>query len=101
MINVVENSLPPPPDQEAPPQVRFYLTHKDAVAPFRAYEDDAGYDLTSLINITIEPQTLAVVPIGVAFDIPKGLYGQILPKSGLALKKELTTDGGIIDRLQE
>src|SRR4051812_7790747 len=50
-----------------------------------------------MIDITIEPQTLAVIPIGVAFDIPKGLYGQILPKSGLAMKKELTTDGGVID----
>src|SRR3982751_3666640 len=65
--------------------------------PYQAYEDDAGYDLTATETFEIRPQTLAVIPTGVAFDIPKGYYGQIHPKSGLALKKDLTTDGGVID----
>jgi deoxyuridine 5'-triphosphate nucleotidohydrolase len=101
-IYVISDTRPPSPEapsfnQDDSPRVRFFLTKKDAVPPFRAYEDDAGYDLTATEKFVIEPQTLAVVPTGVAFDIPRGFYGQIHPKSGLASKEELTTDGGVID----
>jgi dUTP pyrophosphatase len=39
----------------------------------------------------------AVVPIGIAIDIPLGFYGRIAPRSGLALKKGIDVLGGVVD----
>ena len=35
---------------------------------------------------------------GVSIEIPEGHYGQVKPRSGLVLKKTVTTDAGVIDR---
>ena len=39
-----------------------------------------------------------MVRTGISIKIPEGHYGQIKPRSGLALKKGVTTDAGVIDR---
>ena len=99
MINTISESQTPTnfPVQGTSPNVWFFLTQKDAVPPYQAYDNNTGYDLTATDTFTIKPQTLAIIPTGVVFDILKGYYGQIHPKSGLALKNDLTTDGGVID----
>jgi len=52
----------------------------------------AGLDLYACITegIRIEPGNTALVPTGLALDIPKGYEAQIRPRSGLALKWGIT-----------
>lgn len=70
-----------------------------AIIPEIAYEGDAGFDLRSLVNITLEPFERALVPTGLAIAIPKGYAGFVLPRSGSAIKQglSLVNAPGLID----
>lgn len=71
----------------------------DAIIPQSAYEGDAGIDLHSAVNITLQPFERALVPTGLAIAIPEGFAGFVLPRSGLAIKKglSLVNTPGLID----
>jgi dUTP pyrophosphatase len=73
--------------------------HPDANLPERKSADAAGYDLTycgqNYINLC--PQTRYGFETGLAVSIPRGYYGRIAPRSGLARKKGLDVLGGVID----
>jgi dUTP pyrophosphatase len=58
--------------------------------PKYAHEGDAGVDLYSAADITVQPGQRALVPTGLKMAIPAGYEGQVRPKSGLALKHGLT-----------
>lgn len=70
-----------------------------AIIPEIAYEGDAGFDLRSLVNITLEPFERALVPTGLAVAIPEGYAGFVLPRSGSAIKQglSLVNAPGLID----
>lgn len=70
-----------------------------AIIPQTAYAGDAGIDLHSLINITLQPFERALVPTGLAIAIPEGYAGFVLPRSGLAIKQglSLVNAPGLID----
>ena len=38
------------------------------------------------------------VNTGIAMALPKGVYGRIAPRSGLAVKHAISIDAGVIDR---
>ena len=67
-----------------------------AVLPTRAHADDAGLDLYSLEDVTIDPGDGTVVRTGVAVAVPAGHAGLVLDRSSLA-KRGLKTAGGVID----
>ena len=54
--------------------------------PQQAYEGDAGLDLSACEAVTIGPGQRAVVPTGVAVEIPEGYAGFVQPRSGLAAR---------------
>ena len=59
----------------------------DAVIPQHAYEGDAGVDLAACEPaVILEPGARAVVPTGLAVEIPAGYAGFVLPRSGLAAR---------------
>ena len=58
----------------------------DAHLPQQAYEGDAGLDLSACEAVTIGPGQRAVVPTGVAVEIPEGYAGFVQPRSGLAAR---------------
>lgn len=58
--------------------------HEDAVLPARAYDGDAGLDLTSREHVALAPGARAVVGTGLAVAIPPGHAGLVVPRSGLA-----------------
>ncbi|MCS4489200.1 dUTP diphosphatase [Corynebacterium sp. ES2794-CONJ1] len=58
--------------------------------PRRAHRDDAGVDLYSTIDLTLEPGERSLVPTGIAIALPVGSVGLVHPRSGLALKKGLS-----------
>lgn len=49
------------------------------------------------VSFTVEPGERAVLKTGVSMAIPDGFYGQIAPRSGLAVKQGLEILAGVID----
>ena len=62
----------------------------DLPLPQRAHADDAGIDLHSAENVTLQPGERALVSTGIAMAIDTGYVGLIHPRSGLAAKKGLS-----------
>ena len=71
----------------------------DAVLPGQAYEGDAGLDLASCEEIELGPGERAVVPTGIAVEIPDGYAGFVQPRSGLAARHGIgvVNSPGLID----
>jgi dUTP pyrophosphatase len=67
--------------------------------PRYAQPGDAGMDLSSTADITLEPGARALVPTGVAIALPEGYVGLVTPRSGLALKHgiSMVNAPGVID----
>jgi dUTP pyrophosphatase len=70
-----------------------------ALAPTRATDGDAGYDLHAAEAATLEPGARASVGTGIAVAIPEGHAGLVLPRSGLAMRHgiALVNAPGLID----
>ncbi|HEY8030168.1 MAG TPA: dUTP diphosphatase [Gaiellaceae bacterium] len=62
----------------------------DAVVPARAYDGDAGLDLSSCERVTLGPGERALVGTGLAVAIPDGYAGFVQPRSGLAARHGIT-----------
>jgi dUTP pyrophosphatase len=71
----------------------------DAHLPHQAYEGDAGLDLAACEALVLEPGERAVVPTGVAVEIPDGYAGFVQPRSGLAARHGIgiVNSPGLID----
>ena len=72
---------------------------KDFIArqPIKMYVNSAGYDLFADESVTILKWSRAFVNTGIRFSIPKGYFGEIKPRSGLAIKNGITAFNGTID----
>jgi dUTP pyrophosphatase len=71
----------------------------DAVLPGHAYAGDAGLDLAACGRHEVGPGQRAVIPTGLAVEIPEGHGGFVLPRSGLAARHGITllNAPGLID----
>jgi dUTP pyrophosphatase len=71
----------------------------DAILPRQAYEGDAGLDLAACEHVTLAPGARAVVPTGIAVEIPDGYAGFVQPRSGLASRHGIgvVNSPGLID----
>lgn len=70
--------------------IRFIKSRPEAMVPSRESDQAAGYDLTSIEGLTIQPMSRALVHTGICVAIPKGHHLEIRPRSGLALKHGIT-----------
>ncbi|EKX38634.1 hypothetical protein GUITHDRAFT_96884 [Guillardia theta CCMP2712] len=77
--------------------LRIMLVDKSAKAPCRATEGAVGYDVYSAAATVVKGRSSAVVGTGVAVAIPRGCYGRIAPRSGLAVKNSIDVGAGVID----
>ena len=71
-----------------------------APLPRHAKDGDAGLDLTSRMDtFQISPGETVMVRTGVSVEIPRGFYGAIVPRSGIASKRGLANVNapGVID----
>ena len=66
--------------------VSIRLLRADAHVPHQAYDGDAGLDLTACESVVLGPGERAVVPTGIAVEIPEGYAGFVQPRSGLAAR---------------
>lgn len=72
-----------------------------AILPERGSAYAAGYDLFADVKEVLEiaPHTTAMIPTGLAMEIPKGCAGLVYARSGLACKKGLAPANkvGVVD----
>ena len=68
-----------------------------AILPTRSTPGAVGYDLFSIDNYVVLPGRRVVVSTGITINLPPGTYGNIRPRSGLAVKHGLDTLAGVID----
>jgi dUTP pyrophosphatase len=61
-----------------------------AVIPQYAHPGDAGLDLVSIETKTIAPGASQLIHTGIALELPDGTEAQVRPRSGLALKHQIT-----------
>jgi len=71
--------------------------HPDATTPTRATPGASGYDLRACQDHIIEAHAIAVIPTGIAIEIPFGFEAQVRPRSGLAAKSGIVAILGTID----
>jgi len=71
----------------------------DAHIPDQAYDGDAGLDLSACDHVVLGPGERAVVPTGLAVEIPDGYAGFVQPRSGLAARHGIgiVNSPGLID----
>jgi len=72
------------------PAIALVRLDPDATIPRRAHDGDAGVDLCSTQDVTIEPGERVLVGTGLAIALPIGTVGLIHPRSGLAAKSGLS-----------
>lgn len=88
-------------------QMRIKRLNEDAIIPTQGSEYAAGYDLyanrvsefATRSTITIHEGETAKVGTGIAVEIPKGYFGAIYARSGLATKQGLRPANcvGVVD----
>jgi dUTP pyrophosphatase len=86
-------------EDEASQELRFIKLNTEATLPTRAHDSDAGLDLYAAEKARITPGARVSVGTGLAMQVPEGLAGLVLPRSGLALKHgiALVNAPGLID----
>ena len=70
--------------------------HPEAKVPTRAYEHDAGLDLTTVESVSLKPGEGKILKTGIAVAIEPGFVGLVWDRSSMG-KRGLKTLGGVID----
>lgn len=71
-------------------QLKVKKLSSSATLPNYAHPGDAGLDLYAAEPCTILPGRPALVPTGIAIELPPNTEGQVRPRSGLAFKHQVT-----------
>jgi dUTP pyrophosphatase len=87
------------PADERIGDLRFVKLNEKATLPTRAHDNDAGLDLYAAESARLAPGARVSVGTGLAAQIPEGVGGLVLPRSGMALKHGVTLVNapGLID----
>ena len=64
-----------------------------AKMPTKAHDMDAGFDLYTPVDFAVFPHDNSVIDTGVHMAIPQGYAGVLISKSGLNVKRDLTSTG--------
>jgi dUTP pyrophosphatase len=72
------------------------LLDERATAPMRKSADAAGYDLCACQDAWVMPGSSELIDTGLAIAVPKGTYGRIAPRSGLAVRG-IGVGAGVVD----
>jgi dUTP pyrophosphatase len=68
--------------------LEILVTRLDPAAglPSYAHRGDAGADLTTTVDVRLEPGERALVPTGIGIALPEGYVALVHPRSGLAAR---------------
>ena len=69
----------------------------NATLPTRTHRTDAGLDIYASEEILVTHLHAAIIPTGIAINIPEGYEGTIRPRSGKSTKTNLRVVLGTID----
>jgi len=78
-------------------RVQVKLLDPQAKLPTRGSAKAAGHDLYANEERIIPTRGQEVVVIGIAITPPKGTYGRIAPRNGMAVKHQIAVNAGVID----
>lgn len=73
------------------------LVRKDALLPTYSDELASGFDLYAAEEVHIGPMGCAAIPLGIAFEIPKGYEIQVRGRSGMAFNQDMFVHFGTVD----
>ena len=73
-----------------PPQILITRLDESIPLPVYAKGGDAGADIVSRIDITLNPGERSLVPTGISIALPDGYAAFVHPRSGLAIKHGVT-----------
>lgn len=71
-------------------KLKVMRIHPNAILPEYAHPGDAGLDLFSIEEAVLSPGDSKLIRTGIKIELPKGTEAQIRPRSGLALKHQIT-----------
>lgn len=77
--------------------VRISTQSLDRPLPAYATKDSAGLDLRASCSGVVPARESLLVNTGLVFEIPKGFFGSLRSRSGLALKHGIEVGAGVID----
>src|SRR5690606_1829899 len=77
--------------------VGFKRLNDNAFIPSKVHQTDSGFDLYASEDVIIKPGETAVVPTGIAVQLPAGYEAQVRPRSGITAKTKLRVQLGTID----
>ena len=80
-------------------ELAFQRLRDEAVVPSRAYDGDAGLDLSACERVVLQPGERGMVNTGLAVAVPEGYAGFVQPRSGLASRHGITivNTPGLVD----
>ena len=71
-------------------KLKIMQLHESAIIPRYAHDTDAGMDLFSIDELEISPGESQLIHTGISIELPQKTEAQIRPRSGLALKHQIT-----------
>lgn len=81
--------------------IKIKKLNDNAIMPKKGHEDDAGFDLYACIPdpIVIPPHKTVLIGTGISMELPKGTFGAVFARSGLATKSDLAPANkvGVVD----
>ena len=80
-----------------PGNLKIKLNSEKATTPTRGTPDSAGLDFYSAENAVIAAGKHKLIHTDISMEIPKGHYGKLSARSGLALKNRIDVKAGVID----
>ena len=75
----------------------FNKVQKYAKMPTQGTWRSVRYDLYSVENTSILPNTQKLIPTGIACNLPRKMFGLIKDRSSIITKRELKTQAGVTD----
>jgi dUTPase len=78
-------------------KLRIKLLHPHVILPSKKHNSDAGFDVTTVKSVSIEPGQIISIPLGFSATPPKDTFLKIEARSSLA-KQGIVILGGIIDQ---
>ena len=79
--------------------IKFTKIASEAVTPSHSRFGDAGYDLSSIEDVILQPFERKLIRTGIAIELPPQYAGLVIPRSGNAINKglSLVNTPGLID----
>ena len=94
-----QQSLSTSPTSHSDSETHFKVLrrHPDATIPIKGTSQSARYDLHSISDYSIPPNSIAMIDTGIIVQFPSNTYGRIASRSGLVSKHRIEAKAGVID----